>query len=1278
MADQARHDAQRRAATQPTASDPRFAAYLCPMSTPQLIIYRASRLEGLLLPLRLLLAQYPPPHVLAPQTVVAAHPGMRPWLSRSLAEAEGQGGVLANVQVKLASAWLDELTQRLLGQRATALPNYRRQHLRWSIDALLQDAEQQGIRSAQALHYLQQGGTESGTDAGQGLSADELALRRFQLADRLAVVFSQYMIYRPDWLAGWEAGRLPATAGLPPEGAWHGLEAELLAPLWRALQSRLGAYRSALMQQLQEALAAHTADLPPLHAFGLAHLPPQELDLLAHYARKAPVFLYVPDPCREYWGGLHKADAQAADLWAQFRAEEGQRLALGSSAFAEQGHPLLAQWGRMGQHFFASLAELHAQEDMRHGADESPDAAPQNRLERLQQSLRELDVGRIQESEFGDAERRADASLRIHACHTPLRELEVLRDALLSALDAGVAPDEMVVMAPNIAAYAPLIPAVFGSERLRQLLPYRLADLPQAGQHALLQMFQSLLALGGSRLGLPQLQQWLRTPVLAQGLGLAAEEAELLCQRLQQARVAWGFDAQHKADRGLPPRSEFSLAWGLDRMLAAYVMGGPAPAALHLPDGTELLPAGPWAAGQAEALGALERLLQQLQQWRKLGQKARTGAAWAAKLRSLLAALFAPSQGQDADTTAAWAAIERALAQLENEPQHNSAALGDASGQGPELRLAVVRELVEESLNAPPQQQRFLGGGITFCGMVPQRAIPFQFVAVLGLNEGEFPRRRPDGGVDLMARLRRLGDRDEPTDDRYLFLETLMSARQRLHLSYMGRGVQDDKERNPAAPLAELLAELQKQNPPPSNAPPRQAQPWLVQHPLQAFDARYFDGQDPALYAYAAQWAELGGLTSAETPPLPNLRSMGLLPQEGPWPSQVQGQDVARWFKSPAEALFKQSLHAHLNAMDAHEQAAEDEPLDAAFPAIERVSQRLLLELALPAWLAAGADEAAAKALPLTQPDWLRLGGLLPLGHAGQTLWQKEEESLRAMLAAAAGQPSLLSLGAALADGAALPQHSISYSLHLPCPQAEGGALQVNAQARGLYPYTCADTGRQGWQWLRPYPNKKRHELGLREALGDWLPWLMLRLHLPPETALHVCQWLPDGVSDFSHNWAAWDARYGQAGPTEQAALKQDLQQRLLGLIALQQKGLRGGSYFHPRTASVLLQEWQAVLKKCQGDEAQAFNTVLQGGKVMVAWAGTAQSTGERDYSPGYARLLEGRLIFGQASTDPQHHALHALLQEALQLQALLHLPTPHASEAGAAGKTNNSKEAQA
>ncbi|HQQ58430.1 MAG TPA: exodeoxyribonuclease V subunit gamma, partial [Thermomonas sp.] len=353
-----------------------------------LILLRASRLEALLEPLESLLAQTRPVHPLAPQTVIAAHPGMKQWLAGALARQVGAGRIVANLDVQLPSTWLDRLSADLLDARAVALPNYRRGHLRWTLHAMLGDPSAHGVTDPRVLSYL---------DA--SASADERALRRFQLADRLARVFSQYLVYRSDWLQAWEAGKHGYATAQRDDAALRALESACLAPLWQAVVTALGEHRGRLVDALVSALHADAAPRAPLHVVGLSHLPPAELSVLRAYARRAPVFLYVPDPCREYWGGLHRATGQGgwrkpdASGWQAFRDEEQARFDdPGALDWRDQGHPLLARWGRLGQHFFAALVDGELREDIRHWQD---------------------DGAGIQSRQFGQTIHRADANGRL-------------------------------------------------------------------------------------------------------------------------------------------------------------------------------------------------------------------------------------------------------------------------------------------------------------------------------------------------------------------------------------------------------------------------------------------------------------------------------------------------------------------------------------------------------------------------------------------------------------------------------------------------------------------------------------------------------------------------------------------------------------------------------------------------------------------------------------------------------------------------------------------------
>ncbi|MFK2902841.1 exodeoxyribonuclease V subunit gamma [Dyella ginsengisoli] len=1142
-----------------------------------LVIYRASRLEALLDPLLKLLDSAPPAHVLAPQTVIAAHPGMRHWLAGALARKRGAGGIVANLRISLPSSWLDELALVVLGSGAVALTPYRRDRLRWRIHEHLP-----AIDDARVRGYL------AGGDA---------ARRRYQLADRLARIYTQYLVYRPDWLDAWEHGR----DDLP--------EPTFMAPLWRQLRADIGLPHrgervQALVRELARDPARHASD-EPLHLFGISHLAPAELALLRAVSQLRPVIVYVPDPCREFWAGLRGEREQLRELARTTDFGEASE-----QHFLQMGHPLLAAWGRMGQHFMLNLQNFDdaIAMDVRHWQDEAPSPGEgDGLLQRLQESLRALDPSVIAPLRGGADAALADRSLRVHLCHTRLRELEVLRDALLAELAArpDLKPSDIVVMAPDIAAYVPLLPAVFGEAgRHHGPLPYHLADVAVARTHPLLDAFSRLLAVPESRLTAPELLDLMQVPEVARALGLGEGDIDTLARWLRQGRVAWALDGAFREGFGVPGIDEHTFAWGMDRLLAGYVLGDAdtGDTGWRLPDG-ELWPVEGVHGPQAAILGALDRLLLALAELHRDASEARTASAWAARLERLLDTLFRIDP-RDRDAVEALSLLRRFL-------QATRVETADC-GLDPLLEFSVVREVLRERLAAAPERQRFLLGGVTFCGMVPQRAIPFRVIAVLGLNDGEFPRSVGDAGLDLMQHHRRLGDRDVRSDDRYLFLETVMAAREVLHLSYIGEGVRDGKPRNPAAPLAELLQSLDDQaglrgidadeddRAPAPGAPRVIHRPWRIKHPLQPFDRRYFDGSDPRLFTFDGGSA---GMVAGQSlaPFLAAGDDAG-----GEVPGPIALREVQAYFRDPARQLLAQRLNIRLDALE-DDRLQADEPLQPGFSALDQVGRRLFFDA-----LGAGRFD-----LPEQPSAWLRLGGMLPGGRLGLAAWTAERDAVNALLRAAQAHP--------LFAGAMPQRQPRALALSIGEHTVEGALERVFATDDAL--------------WLfEAWPGKKPEALTFRERVPLFLDWALLRLAVDAATPVRVAVFTADEKADVGAPFNRWDEAL-QAAPAENArAMREALAARVAALLSIWRQAQRQPLPYFPRTS------WAALDDK--PDSARQ------------AWEG-GFNTGERDYAPGYARLLAGEINF--ADGQPQHAELQAL---AGQLAALIEFSTLQAVSA--------------
>jgi exodeoxyribonuclease V gamma subunit len=292
----------------------------------------------------------------------------------------------------------------------------------------------------------------------------------------------------------------------------------------------------------------------------------------------------------------------------------------------------------------------------------------------------------------------------------------------------------------------------------------------------------------------------------------------------------------------------------------------------------------------------------------------------------------------------------------------------EAAGfEGP-VGIDVLRAELGSRLDRTGQAQRFLTGRVTFCNMVPLRSIPARVLCLLGLNGREFPREQRPPAFDLMAAHPRPGDRSRREDDRQLFLEALLSARDCLHLSYLGRDQRDNGIKVPSVLVEELLAYIEGSFRLPDGLGVRDR--LVIQHPLQPFSRRYFDGSEPQLYSYRQDWCqaartrpEAGSDQFVPVPLGPASRT-----KVGTERETLEIEDLILFLRAPA-AWF---LHTVLGIARSEEETTLDESEPFVPNALEAWGLRQQLFR-----LAEQGREADA-------PGLLRASGLLPHGAGGE------------------------------------------------------------------------------------------------------------------------------------------------------------------------------------------------------------------------------------------------------------------------------------------------------
>ena len=810
-----------------------------------------------------------------PETVIVQSRGMERWVSMALAR---RNGICANMAFPFPNAFLDDLFRRILPDLPDPSPF---------------DPEILTFRIIKRLPaFLER---PAFADLKRYLVDDTKGVKLYQLAVKVADLFDQYLVFRPEMIFQWEAGQ--GDDG--PDNLWQ-------AELWRDLShGKERVHRARLHRNLLlrlDTLPVAAVGLPSrISVFGISYLPPFHLQALAGLARISPVYLFLLNPCREYW-----ADILSRRAMHRLSRKIARETVDEDALHMEQGHPLLASLGGLGKEFLVSISATEAHiEDCFVPVDEH------SLLSSLQADIFYLrdhsDSQPADRDPIGDAGPNAvDASIQIHACHGPLREIEVLHDRLLALFEEhpDLRPRDVIVMTPDIVAYTPYIRAVFDTQTdSGQTIPYSIADQGAGSKKGVLRSFLSLLDLKGCRFEATRVLGLLELPGIKERFDLTAADLTSIERWVRDVNIRWGRDAAGRMRIGLPAMADNTWQAGIDRLLLGYAMPG---SGRRMFDG--ILPYDHIEGNEALVLGRFIAFLQHLFEWSERLEQSLPPADWRDVFIELLERFIAVDEDAEQE-------VQQLRRSLEN-----LGCLEERAGFAVPLELEVVRTHLENTLERTHAAGGFISGGVTFCAMLPMRSIPFEVVCLIGMNTAAFPRESTPLGFDLMARFPRPGDRSRRRDDKYLFLEALVSAARVFYISYVGQSVQDNSDIPPSVIVSELIDTIEGCYGIP-------AVDLVVRHPLQAYSPRYFDDSDPTLFSYSLENFMAAAGANVSDGPQPFFK-VPLAPPPTEWQT-LRLEQLCQFYSQPARFLVEQRLGIVLKDKNPLPQDKENFSLDA-------------------------------------------------------------------------------------------------------------------------------------------------------------------------------------------------------------------------------------------------------------------------------------------------------------------------------------------------------------
>jgi exodeoxyribonuclease V gamma subunit len=683
---------------------------------------------------------------------------------------------------------------------------------------------------------------------------------RLHLAQTLANLWEGYMMFRPHWAALWEAGRSCGELGPSwvEDEAW---QRDLWCQVMVGWQSRhLAALMERLVQRLQESFPA---SLPHrIFVFGISSLPPILLDILEALGRHIPVSIYALSPSPLHWE--RRADAEG-----------------------EGAGRLLASLGTTLRDYLDAIILRAPQEPI------AVFAPPQRTtiLHALQADLYEMPLTPPVDHFSSQAQ-----GLEIHVCSSPRREVEVLRQRLLDLLhrDATLKPQHILVVVPDLTTYGPLFHAVWESEGAPRL-PYSLAAAATPSPEA--QSLFALLRAATSRMERSTILELLDTPPTRTLLGLTDTDISTLEYWIHRAGVAWGLDSAFRQEHGLFPsqvgtwrQAMLRLALGYAADLDDHLLLDILPLPLLRQHDREI------AAAFAAWLGNLETLARSLRH---------EAPAWDTVLPWVLETFFPH------DPNPAYLALYQRVKEL--------LAAWTEAGKPAVPAPAMTEALLQATTPDPDDGGQPFTHGITVASPAQMRAIPFRVIAWLGLAAGTFPRSEIRPALDLLAAAPRPGDSNRTLEDRSLFLETLLCARDHFLLFYPTTSP-EHPEYGRSTLVDELLSYLDSRMRVGGKLP---SQALTTVHPAYAFLPEAVDATAPwPNYSPQLEAAARSLLGPRRNPP---ILWQGCLPAQ-PLPPLLDIQDWADALAHPCRGLLR-----HLGVMPDLTQTppSDDEPTSA-------------------------------------------------------------------------------------------------------------------------------------------------------------------------------------------------------------------------------------------------------------------------------------------------------------------------------------------------------------
>lgn len=659
-----------------------------------------------------------------------------------------------------------------------------------------------------------------------GDDLDAVARRRYQLASRLSDLFREYSYSRRDMLEEWRAGEhvINDAAFASAEHWQRRIWLELFGPDGRVERTaRQNDTTYVRVIDILDHFETDELEVPSfVHLFGISYVANAYERIFWELGRDRQLHIYALNPCQELWEDVVGNPDEEEELLSSKSVQGGLLDFSGDSGFwePEKHPPALRLWGRAGRDNARMLNRLCSY----NFEERWTEIAPESTLEHLQHDILTLEPEREEPIDGLD-----DDSIQILACPSIEREVEIISDeiwalvrgerSLWNSKSIDFNDIAVIVNHEMREAYQTQIESVF---RNAHDIPFNIIDVEAAHHSPVVEALELLFGLPFGDFRRRELLELMTHPnVLANYPDADAEQWVEWCDALG---IVHGAD---HADHDETYIDQDVLNWdqGLRRLTLGAFMSGESSGVDEIFEhgGFDYLPheLPEDAVDSASQFVSTARSL--LHDARRCRGRSRPLAEWCLLMGELLDTHIAAARDEDEYEILRARSVLLDIAEL------------DVGGRDVPYRIAY--EFVAEKLAAlEVQRGSYLTDGVVVSSFLPMRPIPFEAVFVTGMGEGKFPTADRRDPLDLRLAKWREGDVYKRDQDKYMFLETLISTRERFYMSYVSRDSRTGDPLEPASTVREMQFMLEQGYLGRENMASH-----IIEHPLRRYDEAYFD-----------------------------------------------------------------------------------------------------------------------------------------------------------------------------------------------------------------------------------------------------------------------------------------------------------------------------------------------------------------------------------------------------------------------------------------------------